>query len=90
MKFQELGSVGQPVIEIVVDQIGKTGNLYYSKKAFKTFKHPTTMEMIKWEFNVLEFVPNVKVDENIFQLDFPNGTRVIDSELDIQYVVGVE
>lgn len=92
IKYQRIGSEGI-VHEITVEQIdyAGTGNggLWFPKKAYEMDKSPS-LGIIKTELNVLEFVPNIKVEPNTFKLDFPNGTQVYDSELGIGYTVGVK
>ena len=45
---------------------------------------------IRKELTVLEFIPNIKVDKDTFQIDFPIGTEVVDRVLGLSYVVGGE
>ena len=93
MKFQESG-LGRIVHEITVEQVDfaktENGGLWFPKKAFEVWNLPESLGVIKYELNVLEFVPNIKVNPNTFQLDFPNGTQVGDTELGLSYTVGVK
>ena len=93
MRFQEFGSETRVAYEIAVEEIGfagtENGGLWYPKKAYNFWNMPDTLGVIKQEFNVLKFVPNIKTDRNTFSLDFPNGTQVGDAELGTTYTVGV-
>lgn len=80
--------------EIKVEQIAKVetvrGDTWYPVKAHRTVNSKSRGTTIKYELTTHAFVPNVKVDDNTFRFDFPNGTRVVDRVLGIEYVVGVE
>jgi hypothetical protein len=67
--------------EIEVEQIAMTKMngtaIWYPQKAYRTiFREDSALS--KRELTVTEFVPNVEVDENTFQFDFPKGTSVLD------------
>lgn len=94
MKFQEFDGNGAITHEITVEQIafagtGDTG-LWYPKKASLTINLPAYLGVIKYQFDVFSFVPNIQPPLDTFQLAFPPGTHVLDRELGLQYVVGVE
>jgi hypothetical protein len=93
MKIQEFGG-GTMSRERAVEQIDsvktKDGVLWFPKKAYEVLNLPASLGVIKQEFNVLEFVPDIQVDPNTFQLNFPNGTQVADVELGLEYKVGVK
>jgi len=82
------------VHEISVEQIefAKTpgGGLWYPKKGYEYVNASKSVGIMKYEFNVYEFVPGIKTDSNAFRLDFPNGTHIFDNELGIDYAVGVK
>jgi hypothetical protein len=95
MKVQEFdGDTDIISRERAIEQIDfaktENGGLWYPKKAYELMNLPQSMGVIKIELIVTEFVPNIKVDPNVFNLDFPNGTQVIDTELGINYTVGVK
>jgi hypothetical protein len=93
MKVQEFGGGTMPR-ERTVEQVDfaktENGGLWFPKKASQVLNLPQSLGIIKYEFNVLEFVPDIKTDPNTFQLDFPNGTQVGDTELGLNYTVGVK
>lgn len=93
MKFQEFG-IDTMWHEMAVEQIDfaktENGGLWYPKKAYDLYNEPLSIGVIKYEFNVYEFVPGFKAEPNTFGLDFPNGTQVVDTELGISYTVGVK
>jgi hypothetical protein len=80
--------------EIEVEQIAKAetggGDIWYPVKAYRTVNSKSRGTTVKYELTTHAFVPNVKVDDNTFRFDFPNGTRVVDKVLGIEYDVGVE
>lgn len=83
------------VEEIEVEQIGfartDSSGIWYPLKAYRTAViHWKDKGTVKYELTTHAFVPNVKVDENTFRFDFPNGTRVFDMILGLRYTVGVE
>ena len=94
MKYQEFDSKGAITHEITVEQIDfaktKDGGLWFPKKAFRVINLPTHIGVLKHEFDLLEFVPYIKVNTNTFRLDFPNGTHVFDTELGLNYIMGVK
>jgi hypothetical protein len=93
MKFQYLsrGIVSKEILVVEIDFAkSENGGLWFPKKAFEISNNPESIGFIKQEFNVLEFVPNIKTDPNTFKLDFPSGTYVGDAELGINYTVGVK
>jgi hypothetical protein len=95
MKIQEFNSDTDAIArERTIEQIdfAKTpnGGLWYPKKAYELMNLPQSIGVIKIELTVTEFVPNIKTDPNVFQLDFPNGTQVSDAEMGISYTVGVK
>ena len=71
----------KPFFDITVEQIGcvKTngGMVWYPKKAYRTTNEQSG-ERLKYELITHKFVPNIQVDENTFQFDFPKGTRIND------------
>lgn len=79
--------------EIQVEQIAVAetdgGNIYYPIKSYRTID-TELLGMVKSEVITHAFVPNIKVDENTFRIDFPSGTRVFDRELGLDYIVGIE
>jgi hypothetical protein len=94
VKYQEFGTETRIAYEIAVEEVGfaetENGGLWYPKRAFNFWNIPETLGIIKQELNVLEFVPNIKTDANTFQITFPNGTQVTDTEVGINYTVGVK
>jgi hypothetical protein len=94
MKLQIFGPEGGIYHERTVDKIDFAGienrGLWYPKKAYELFNEPQSIGVITYEFNVFEFVPNIKTYPNTFRLDFPNGTQVNNAELGISYTVGVK
>ena len=94
IKRQQFNSKGAITLEMEVEQIAfaeaKDDGLWYPKKAFRVINLPEYIGVVKYEFEVFNFVPNIEVDPNTFQLDFPNGTHVFDTELAVDYIVGVE
>jgi hypothetical protein len=94
IKRQEFDSKGAITLEMEVEQIAftktKDGGLWYPKKAFRVINLPEYIGVVKYEFEVFNFVPNIMVDPNTFQLDFPNGTHVFDTESAVDYIAGVE
>ena len=93
MKFQEI-FFGAILHEITIEQIDfaktENGGLWYPKKAYEFWNRPQSLGVTKQEFNVLEFVPDIKTDPNTFYLTFSNGTQVTDTEVGINYTVGVK
>lgn len=93
MKVQEFG-LDTIWCERIVEQIDlaktENGGLWYPKKAYELFNEPLSIGVITYEFNVFEFVPDIKIEANTFKLDFPNGTQVYDEEMGIGYTVGVK
>jgi hypothetical protein len=77
--------------EIEVEQVAETagGGIWYPVKAYRT-QNLKSAGKVKYELTVHAFVPNVKVDDNTFRFDFPNGTSVVDKVLGIEYNVGVK
>jgi archaellum component FlaF (FlaF/FlaG flagellin family) len=67
----------------------ENGGLWFPKKAYITLNTPRAGN-IKQEFNVSEFIPNIKTTPDDFKGKFPNGTRVHDEELGLEYTVGVK
>ncbi|UCF14336.1 MAG: hypothetical protein JSW59_13055, partial [Phycisphaerales bacterium] len=80
MKYQMLwnGKVGN---EIEIERIAKVNldgvSIWYPKKAYRT-TYDDRFGTIKTELTVADFVPNVKIDENTFRLNFIEGTRIWD------------
>jgi hypothetical protein len=93
MMNQQLGPMGI-IHEITVEQIEfaktQSGGLWYPKKGYEYVNASKSVGIMKYEFNVYEFVPGIKTDVNNFRLDFPNGTHIFDNELGIDYTVGVK
>ncbi len=94
LRHQQFDPKGAITHEMTVEQTDfaetKEGGLWFPKKASRTINLPEYFGVVKYEFNVFEFVPGIEVDPNTFQLDFPNGTRVFDAELGLNYIVGVK
>jgi hypothetical protein len=95
VKIQQFNSYTNKMFrERAIEQIDfaktENGGLWYPRKAYELMNLPNTMGALKVELNVTEFVPNIKVDPNVFTLDFPNGTQVSDAEMGISYTVGVK
>ena len=72
-----------------VEQVAESNGIWYPVKAYRVHDIERTGR-VKYEIIVHKFVPNVKVDDNTFRFDFPNGTMVSDEVKDIHYVVGDE
>jgi hypothetical protein len=81
-------------VEIEVEQIAKAetggGDIWYPVKAYRTVNSKSRGTTVKYELTTHTFVPNVKVDDNTFRFDFPNGTSVVDKVKGIEYVVGAK
>jgi hypothetical protein len=74
---------------IEVEQVAESNGIWYPVKAYRV-QDVESLGYIKYEFTVHKFVPNVKVNDNTFRFDFPNGTDVVDRVKGIEYVAGVE
>jgi hypothetical protein len=74
---------------IEVEQVAESNGIWYPVKAYRIQDTERTGR-VKYELIVHKFVPNVKVDDETFRFDFPNGTMVDDQVLGIDYVVGAE
>ena len=74
---------------IEVEQVAESNGIWYPVKAYRVVDNEP-IGRVKFELIVHSFVPNVKVDDNTFRLDFSNGTRVDDQVLGADYVVGVK
>lgn len=76
--------------EIEVKQIAMTDmagtGIWYPVKVYRTI-FDEEIGTTKYELTVTDFVPNVDVDENTFQFDFPPGTDVYDRVSGLSYVV---
>jgi hypothetical protein len=74
--------------EIEVKQIAMTDmagtGIWYPVKAYRT-KFDEELGTTKYELTVTDFVPNIKVDENTFQLEFIEGTQVSNSSSSKSY-----
>ncbi|MGD2094541.1 MAG: hypothetical protein PVH77_05995 [Phycisphaerales bacterium] len=83
LKYQRYGEHKDFKFEskIEVEQIGyietDKGNIWYPQKAYRS-TNIQNRGKIKYELNVHQFLPNVKVDEKTFRFDFPKGTCVAD------------
>jgi peroxiredoxin len=75
--------------EVEVKQIAMTDmagtGIWYPVKAYRT-KFDEEIGTTKYELTVMDFVPNVEVNENTFQLDFIEGTSVTDSNSGKSYI----
>jgi hypothetical protein len=74
--------------QMSVLEIDECNGIFYPKKARKGVYNPS--KTIVLEVQVSKFIPNPTVDPNIFRLDFPTGTTVVDRRIGESYVVGVE
>jgi hypothetical protein len=74
---------------IEIEQVAGSNGILYPIKAYRS-SDTECFGKIKYELIVYSFVPNVKVDDNTFRLDFPNGTMVTDKVKGTYYVVGDE
>jgi hypothetical protein len=82
-------NVNDRINGIEVEQVAESNGIWYPVKAYRVQDTERTGR-VKYELIVHSFVPNVKVDDNTFRFDFPNGTRVDDKVLGVNYVAGVE
>lgn len=93
LKYQSYNN-NKLTVEIEVEQIARAeterGDIWYPVKAHRTVNSISRGTTIKYELTTKVFVPNVKVDENTFRINFPNGTHVLDRELGLEYVAGVK
>ena len=82
---------GELQTEFEVKEIGYAetdgGGVWYPKKAYRTH-NSKRFGNAKYQLTVHAFTPNVEVDENTFQFDFPDGTHVYDRVSEIDYIVG--
>jgi len=63
-----------------------TGKYWYPIKGYRTVK----MEgygTLKYQLDVEEYMPNIELGEDVLSWRFPEGTRVLDKELGMEYVV---
>jgi hypothetical protein len=69
------------VYDFAVEQIDRVrtdhGVVWFPKKASR-MTDKEYLGKVKYEFTTHEFMPNIQVDENAFQFDFPKGTRIED------------
>ncbi len=80
-------------IETEILEIAKTNmndkSIWYPKKSSRTL-YGNEGHLSKRELTVEEFIPNIKVDENTFTINFPLGTDVYDRLRNISYTVTSE
>jgi len=91
MKYQEFID-GKLITEIVVEEVAKTdteaGPVWYPAKARRLNDCP--LGTFRYVFSASEFVPNVEVDKETFQVKFPVGTEIIDNVKGLIYRLGSE
>ncbi len=80
MKYQNAWN-GKVRSEIEIKKIAEVnldgGSVWYPQKAYRT-TCSDRFGTIKNELTVMDFVPNVKIDEDTFRLNYIEGTRVLD------------
>lgn len=85
LKYQEY--INGRLNGIEVEQVAESNGIWYPVKAYR-IQDIEPLGYIKYELTVHSFVPNVKVDDNTFRLDFPKGTDVFDQVKGIEYIEG--
>ncbi|MBI9019425.1 MAG: hypothetical protein JEZ07_19425 [Phycisphaerae bacterium] len=84
MKYERYDN-GEIIHEVLNDEITKSENgLWYPKKINRK------TDGVYNEMEVKDFVPNIEVEMEAFDVRPPDGTRVFDRVLGLQYVVGVD
>ncbi len=90
MLFKRFDSVGNVVVKVEVLEIAQSKGLWYPKKAKRSINLGRGAQVFIYETVVDKFVLNPEVDPNIFKLEFPTGTRVVDMRIKESYQIGVE
>lgn len=95
MKYQDYGYEGKEiqfgfeVLEIALGSSEKS-SLWYPKKAQRVMNLPSIGGKVTFEIEVSKFIPNPAIDPNIFKLEFPVGTTVMDDRIKESYKVGID
>jgi len=81
---------GDLMLKIEVLEIAQSKGLWYPKKAKLSFNQARGVKKFVIETVVDKFVLNPEIDPNIFKLEFPPGTRVVDVRIKESYEVGLD
>lgn len=81
---------GDLMLKLEVLEIAQNKGLWYPKKAKLSINQARGVKKLVYETVVDKFVLNPEIDPNIFKLEFPLGTTVIDLRIKETYQIGVE
>jgi hypothetical protein len=88
--FKRFDSVGNVIVKIEIFEIAQSKGLWYPNKAKRSINLGRGAQVLKYETVVDKFVLNPEIDPNIFKLEFPPGTRVVDDRIKESYEVGLD
>jgi len=85
LKFNAIGNLSEYTETL---EAAESNGLWYPQKARKGVKG--LMKKITIELIMEKFIHNPSIDPNIFRLEFPIGTKVIDWRIKESYKVGID
>ena len=88
--FKRFDWLGDLILKNEVIEIAQNKGLWYPKKAKRSINLARGVKKYVIETVVDKFVLNPEIDPNIFKLEFPPGTRVVDDRIKESYEVGLD
>ncbi len=82
--------LGDLILKLEVLEIAQSKGLWYPKKAKISVNLARGVKQYVYETVVDKFVLNPEIDPNIFKLEFPPGTTVVDDRIKESYEVGLD
>jgi hypothetical protein len=86
MKYYKGGDYTKIEVQEVASAKTDVGEVWYPRVAIREMKRRG--RHLKYELRIDEFVPHIKVPPETFDIDFPDGTRVVDRITNIEYTKG--